>query len=211
MIKKNDFIELDYTGAFKDGTVFDTTREDVATKNNIHGKNVIYKPAIVCVGAEHLLKGLENFLIGKELGTYHVELTPEQAFGKKNAKLIQLIPTSQFRKQKINPVPGLQLNMDGMLGTIKIVTGGRTTVDFNHPFSGKDVSYDIDVKRVVTDPKEKLLALLKISFSLEQADIAVVDNKATIKIKQQLPENIVKAFVAHAQELTKLDSITIAQ
>ena len=57
-----------------------------------------YGPIIVCLGEGQLLKGLEKELEGKEIGKeYTIELTPENALGKKDAKLIRLIPVSVFK------------------------------------------------------------------------------------------------------------------
>ena len=149
-IKKNDFVEVDFTGRIKEtGEVFDTTVKKVAEDNDLTDK-AEYKPVIVCVNQGHIFKKIENSLIGKEAGRkYKVELKPEEAFGKKNAKMITLVPTSVFRKQKINPVPGLGVNINNQFGVIRTVTGGRCMVDFNHPLSGKELSYNIKARKII--------------------------------------------------------------
>ena len=50
----------------------------------------------------------------------------------------------------------MQLNIDGVVGTVKTVTGGRTLVDFNHPLSGRELVYEVQVKKVVTDTQQKV-------------------------------------------------------
>ncbi|MCH8980513.1 hypothetical protein IH922_00675 [candidate division KSB1 bacterium] len=50
----------------------------------------------------------------------------------------------------------MQINIDGMMGIIKTAGGGRCLVDFNHPLSGKEVTYTIKVNKIITDDKEKL-------------------------------------------------------
>ena len=71
MIKKGDFIELDYTGRLKDDKiVFDTTVEETAKASNVYNDKFKYKPTIICVGEAHLIKGLDDFLIGKNPGKY---------------------------------------------------------------------------------------------------------------------------------------------
>ncbi len=164
-IKQNDFIEIEYTGKLKEeDVVFDTTDEQVAKDNEIHNPQTTYGSVIVCVGENQLLVGLDKDVIDKEQGDYEVLIDAEDGFGKKDAKLIQLIPTSKFKKEGIDPHPGLQINVDGMLGMIKTVSGGRTLVDFNHPLSGKELVYNYKIKRIVTDDNEKAESYMKISL-----------------------------------------------
>lgn len=159
-VKKHDFVEIDYSARTKeDNALFDTTQEEVAKKEGVYEKNSHYHPAVICLGENMLLKAIEEQLIGKETGKeYIIEVKAEDAFGNKNAQLIQLIPMSKFRQQNIQPVPGLQLNIDGMFGIVKTAGGGRCYVDFNHPLAGKDLVYHVSVKRIVEDDKEKLKA-----------------------------------------------------
>src|SRR3989344_1222392 len=143
IIKKNDFVEIEYTGRLKESNaVFDTTQEKVAKENDLYDKNADYSPLIICVGENHILRGLEEQMIGKETGKeYAFEVSSDNAFGRKDPKLIQLVPTNKFRQQNIQPFPGLQLNIDGVFGVVKTVSGGRCLVDFNHPLAGKDLVY----------------------------------------------------------------------
>ncbi len=188
-IKDGDFVELDYTGRIKEGGfVFDTTSKEVAKENNISDPNASYGPVIVCMGESQLIKGLEQALVGKPIGKYKVSIPPELAFGKKNPKLLQLVSVSKFKEQNIMPMPGLQVNIDGMFGVVKTVSGGRTVVDFNHPLSGKELDYDVEAKRFVTDAKEKLDALMKFFFKEFSADIN--EGKAVLKLSQELPQQL---------------------
>jgi len=193
-ISKGDFVELEYTGRIKEGLiVFDTTNEKVAKENNIHSPQGTYGPVIVCLGQEQLLKGLEDELEGKEPGKdYTFELPPEKAFGKKNAKLIRMIPYSAFKKQGVEPQPGMQVNVDNMIGIIKTATGGRCLVDFNNPLAGRDVIYEVKVNKIVTDDKEKIKSFIKLSLNLKEAEVKVSDGKAEIKLEKEIPEEIQK-------------------
>lgn len=208
IIKKGDFIEIDYIGALKsDGKIFDTTDEGVAKKEGFYSKGTKYGPAVICVGESNIVKGIDRQLEGKETGTeYVLDIKPEEGFGKKDAKLIQLISTSKFLKQKINPVPGLQLNIDGMMGTIKNVSGGRTLVDFNHPLSGQDIVYKIRVNRIVKDDKIKLRAMLNLGLGLPEDSIEIAeitDGKAVVKTKQKLdlPKELLDALTKKANSM----------
>ncbi|MFH1684988.1 MAG: peptidylprolyl isomerase, partial [Candidatus Micrarchaeota archaeon] len=130
----------------------------------------------------------DNALEGKEVGQeYSIQLKPEEAFGKKDAKLIQLIQTAKFLKQNIQPVPGLQINIDGVMGLVKTVSGGRTLVDFNHPLSGKDLIYEIKLKKLINDDEEKIASYLKLQLNLKEIDVKIEDKQAKVELKQELP------------------------
>src|SRR3989304_10192961 len=132
-IKKGDFIEIEYTGVVKDSnTVFDTTNEELAKKEGLFNPKHKYGPIVVCIGERQLLPGLDSFMEGKETATdYEVLISPEDGFGKKDAKKMKLVPTKIFTKEKINPMPGLPVNIDGVYGVIITAAAGRTIVDFN--------------------------------------------------------------------------------
>ena len=187
IIKKGEFIEVEYTGKLKDNNkVFDTTSEKIAKDSGIFNPGVNYGPVVICVGQGHLLKGLDNEVVGKEIGKdLHTEIKPEDAFGKKEAKLLKIVPTNIFKKQNINPAPGMQINIDGLFGIIKTVSGGRSVVDFNHPFSSKEVLYDYKINRIVTDDKEKISSYLILSLNCkpEGFSIDIKDKKATVILK----------------------------
>ena len=189
-VKKRDFVEIEYTGKIKEGNViFDTTDEKVAKENNLHGHD--FSPAIICLGEEQVLKGIDKNLEGKDVGReYEFDISPEDAFGKKNAKLIQLIPTTKFRQQSIQPMPGMQLNIDGMVGIVKTVSGGRTLVDFNHPLAGKELSYKVRINKKVIDNKEKLSGYIKLTLGTKDFEATVENGNAKIALKNKVPKEI---------------------
>lgn len=194
-IKENDFVELEYTGKIADtGEVFDTTSAAVAKENKIFDERMAYEPAVICVGKRHLIIGLDNRLVGKEVGkTYTFKIAAEEAFGKKNAKLIQLISTAKFRQRDLTPFPGLQVNIDGIVGTVKTVTGGRTIVDFNHPLASKELEYEVSVKRIVTDLSEKARTVLRlIGINTKSVGVSAINGSVTLEFDSEVPEPVRK-------------------
>jgi len=202
-LKEKDFIELEYTGKLKEeNTIFDTTDEKIAKENNLFDEKAEYFPIIICVGQGQIIKGLDNALPGKETEkSYTIEVKAEEAYGKKNAKLIQLISTSKFLKQNIQPMPGLQVNIDGTMGLIKTVSGGRTLVDFNHPLAGKDLTYNIKINKVITDDKEKINSILKVNLGIKDAKTTIENNKAQINTPQEIPKEIHEELKKKIKEL----------
>jgi FKBP-type peptidyl-prolyl cis-trans isomerase 2 len=191
-IQEHDFIEIDYTGrTAEENTVFDTTVEAIAKSEDLDNPQAKYGSVIICVGEGQLLKGLDQQLLGKEIGNeYTLTVNAEGAFGKKSAKLVQLISTAKFIKEKIQPMPGLQINIDGMTGIVKTVTGGRTMVDFNHPLAGRDLIYTVQVKRLVTDDREKADSLL--SMMIPGIETTLTEGELSVKTKLTLPAELHK-------------------
>ena len=133
VLKKNDFIEVEFTARVKNtNEIFDSNREEDLKKTNI---NVSAKPLIFSLGAGMFLKGIDDFLMGKDLGKYNIELTPEKSFGDRDSKLIQLVPMRIFREQHLKPVQGFVFNFDGRVAKILSVSGGRVIADFNNPIA----------------------------------------------------------------------------
>lgn len=190
--KQNDFIEIDYIGTIKEtGEIFDLTIEKEAKDLKVYNPKGEYKPLILCLGKEDVVKGFDEQLIGKETNKqYTIEVPQEKAFGKKNPKLMRIVSTNIFRKQKINPVPGLQVNLGNMIGTIRTVTGGRTIIDLNHPLAGKTLVYKVKINRIIKDDKEKLEGFLKLHLNLKEIKLSLKEGKA--EIDKEIPEEFSK-------------------
>lgn len=180
-IKKGDFIEIDYVGRVKDtNEIFDLTKESVAKENNVFNPRFSYKPIVICVGEGELLKGLDEKLIGKDKGEYKFDIKSEEGFGKKNPQLLKLVPMKVFSKEKLRPFPGLHVNIDGFVGTVRSVSGGRVIVDFNHPLAGRDLFFQVEIKKIIKDEKEKVESIAaKMNTKFE---VNIDKEKATIKI-----------------------------
>jgi FKBP-type peptidyl-prolyl cis-trans isomerase 2 len=199
-VKLNDFIEINYIGRFKDNNqIFDLTDAKVAKANHFNPK-LSFKPVIVCVGNGDVVKGLDNALVGKEVGKmYTIEVLMDMGFGKKNPKLMRLVPTTVFIKQKINPVPGLQVTINDSMGIIRSVSGGRTLVDFNHPYAGHDLVYEVEILRKLEDDAEKLKSFFELHFNIKDIDIKMEEGIAKIPI--DVPEVISKPLFEHLKKI----------
>jgi len=183
--KNGDFIELDYTGRKKDdNSIFDTTIKKVADDAGIHTHNK-FESVIIVLGKHQILPAIDSFLEGKEPGTYNLDLEAQFGFGKKDAKLLRLVPLRLFKKENIQPFVGLEVNIDNQPGIVRTVSGARIIVDFNHPLAGQDIIYELTPKRQVTDDKEKVTAVLKL-LGLTAETITIQEKKAVITLKQEL-------------------------
>ena len=98
-------------------------------------------------------------------------------------------------------MPGMQLNIDSMVGTVKTVSGGRTLVDFNHPLAGKDLVYDVKINRIVDDNKEKLNSLLKMHLHIKDGEIEIKEYGVNINLKQKIRQLEQDEFKKIAEEV----------
>lgn len=212
-LKENDFAELDYTGRIAEtGEIFDTTVESVVQEHDLGHKHV--KPIAVCIGHFGVIAGLSKQLIGKEVGrSYTIRLNPDNAFGRKSASLLKMIPSSAFKKEGITPAPGMQINMDGIVGTVLTAAGGRYILDFNHPLAGKDIEYEVTVKRMITDNNEKISAMIEELLGIKPAKTNVEGANATIEINgaDKIPENIKQKLSEMAKKLCGIDKMDFIQ
>jgi FKBP-type peptidyl-prolyl cis-trans isomerase 2 len=181
-LQKKDFIEIEFTGSLKDGGVFDSNVKSELEKSGIQGNP---KPFTFCLGEGMFLSGVEEFLIGKNLGEYEIELSPEKAFGKRDQSLIQKIPKNVFTQQKLNPIPGYVFNFDGKLGRVIASSGGRVIVDFNNPLAGKDVIYKIKILRKLDDMNEKIKSFIEFLFR-KDLKFSVENKKLIIEVDKPL-------------------------
>ncbi|MBU0958024.1 MAG: peptidylprolyl isomerase [Nanoarchaeota archaeon] len=162
--KENKFIKLKFIGKVKNQDIFDTNIPEEAKKIDLDIKD---RPLVICIDQGMILPSIDEFLKDKKPGKYHLDLTPDKAFGERKRELIKTMPMSVFSKQNMNPQPGMILNFDGMIAKISAVSGGRVIVDFNNPLAGKEVEYDLEVIGEVTDLNEKVKALSLYFFKKE--------------------------------------------
>lgn len=214
-IKKGDFIELDYTGKTKEELkIFDTTILSIAEDAGLihkhepghdHDHSDQFSSIVICVGEKHVLPALDEALVGSTIGEHQVVLGANSAFGKKDAKLITTFPMTFFKQQKIQPYIGLQLNFDNnRIGIVRSVGAGRVMVDFNHPLAGRDIVYDVKIKRVVTDETEKLQGLLKVlRFPFKSAEVK--DKKAFISYDLEIPDKYLDMLKEDIKRILNVD------
>ncbi|PAV07780.1 peptidylprolyl isomerase [Methanosphaera cuniculi] len=172
-IDEKDFIKLNYTGKVKStGDVFDTTYEEVADEAGIKNENKDYKPMVLAVGSSQLIPKLHEEIKNLEVGDKAtVEIPAEDAFGKRDPSLIQLIPMKEFKKQGIKPFVGMPISAQGTPGIVRTIDGGRVRVDFNHELAGKDIEYELEIVETIEDDAEKIRGLLEVYYGNPNLDL----------------------------------------
>lgn len=199
-IKENDFVELTYTGTLKDGQVFDTTDVHVAKEHGLVREGATFEPIVVCVGHAHLLPAFDKDLIGKELNKeYRLQLAATDAFGKREPS--KLFKQEWFIKQKVNPVPGLEVTVGNDRGVIRSVSGGRVYVDLNHPLAGHEISYTYKILRLITETQKQIAALVKLRLGFD-AGVSITEKNAEIAVPIDLPKELQEYIKKEVLEIT---------
>lgn len=203
-IKNNDFIELDFVAKIKEtGEIFDTSSEEEAKREGLFQENekARFKPLKICVGQGMVVRGFDKAIEGKEAGKeYEIELKPEEAFGKRDNKLVRIMPVSAFKERGLEPVAGMMLALDNFLVKICAVTSGRVIVDFNNPLSGRHLVYKFKINNLIGDLREQLLILSKLFIGIEP-EINIENKKAIISLNVKLPPQIEEEFKKKVREI----------
>src|SRR3989339_203598 len=156
-LQKKDFIEIEFTGKTKDGEIFDSNiKKDIEKA----GLKLEAKPFIFALGEGMFLSGVDEYLIGKDIGEHKIELESKKAFGLRDSKQLQMIPIKVFKQHNLMPYAGAVFNFDNRIAKVLTVSGGRVMVDFNHLLAGKDVIYTVKIFRKIEDLNEKLKHLM---------------------------------------------------
>jgi FKBP-type peptidyl-prolyl cis-trans isomerase 2 len=201
ILKKNDFIEIEFTGRIKGtGEIFDSNIENDLKETGLQKQES--KPFIFALGQGMFLQGIDEFLVGKpeKAAEYKIDLSSDRAFGPRRSELVQLMPMRVFAKQNINPVPGAMFNFDGKIGKVLSVSGGRVMIDFNNPIAGKDVVYDVKLLRKIEDDNEKIksfinfLFLRDLAFEITKEKIILEVEKAMSQFVQMFEEKFKELF-----------------
>lgn len=179
---EGDFIKIDYSMfRVSDNSLVRTTDKALAEKNGIYNKDVKYRPQLIVLGKDMSLKGVSNAIKAMNIGEKKkIELEPKDAFGEKDRSLVRIMPLADFKKRDIAPQPGMQIDVDGVIATIKSVNSGRVMVDANHPLAGERLVYEIKVVEKVEKEEEKVKALCEL-YDLSPEKVEIMEKKVHLR------------------------------
>lgn len=150
-ITTGDSVTIEYTGRLQDGSVFDTSRESVASEEGLdqNEREHDFTPLTVEVGDGKIIEGLEEALLAMDEGdTEVVEIPPEKGYGERDEERIVEYDTDELQEmlQGTEPSEGMQLQTDqGLPGKVVDVDQGTTRVDFNHELAGAHLEFEVEV------------------------------------------------------------------
>lgn len=145
---------IEYTGRHEDGTVFDTSEQTVADNSGLAEAQPDreYEPLTFEVGAEQVIEGLDEALVGLEQGdTPTVALPPEKAYGEWTEERVQELDAETLAEtigeQTLTEGTYLQ-SESGHPGEVTSVGEEVVRVDFNPLLAGETVEFSLEVLAV---------------------------------------------------------------
>ena len=135
-VDKGTRVTLHFALKFESGEVIDTTFDkDAATLE---------------IGDESLPENFEAYLMGMKAGDKaSYQVPPEKAFGQRNPNNLQTFKRHEFSADMVLE-PGVMISFadarqQELPGVVSRVEGDEVEVDFNHPLSGRTLTFDIEV------------------------------------------------------------------
>ncbi len=144
MINEGQFVQIDYTGKFEDGEVFDTS--------------VGRTPLEFKAGAGMVIPGLDKAVIGMNLDEQkEIAIAPEDAYGDYDETRKKGVPKDNF-PDDMKPEPGMKIavqlaNGNHMPAEIVDVGENEVTLDMNHPLAGKTLYFDFKIIAINDQPQ----------------------------------------------------------
>jgi peptidylprolyl isomerase len=188
-LKNGDFILANYTLKVKEtGETVGTTIESVAKETKLYRGEERYEPYFIIVGEGWVPKGLDEALTGLELGkATTIELPPDKGYGVRDPKKVRLVPLRKFTAEGVTPIPGLQVHLDGRAAQVRSVGAGRVQVDYNHPFAGKTLIYDMTVEKVIGSEDDKVRNLIHKripSVDQQKFNVSIDSGKLSVEVPE---------------------------
>lgn len=150
-IANGDSVTLEYTGRLDDGTVFDTSRADVAEEAGLAEAQPDreYAPLTVEVGAEQVIEGMEEGLRGLESGeSTTITIPPAAGYGEWSEERVQEFETDELREmvggQGLEEGAYLEAQ-NGQMGELIHVDEETVRVDFNPELAGETLEFEVEI------------------------------------------------------------------
>jgi FKBP-type peptidyl-prolyl cis-trans isomerase 2 len=150
-IATGDSVTIEYTGREEDGEIFDTSRESVGAEAGLNESQPDrdYQPLTFEVGAERVIKGLEEALVGLEAGaTPTVTIPPEKGYGEWDEARVREHDADEFAEMLGGQTPAEGSHIETESGEIAEITHVGADVvrlDFNHALAGQTLEFDVEI------------------------------------------------------------------
>jgi FKBP-type peptidyl-prolyl cis-trans isomerase 2 len=150
-VQKDSVIDVDYEGRLEDGSIFDTSIEEVAKKEETYDENrAPYVPLHVTLGKSQLIPGFENGLMGMKEGQEKtVNIPSDEAYGPYRKELIIAFDKNEERDKQLEIGRIVLVNVQGNKMPGKVVEiAEKVKVDFNHPLAGKNLIFKLKLVKI---------------------------------------------------------------
>jgi FKBP-type peptidyl-prolyl cis-trans isomerase 2 len=212
-MEDGELVTINYVGKTPEGDIFDLSSEERAKEEGVYDERMDYHPVPVLIGAGYVIEGLEDAVRDMEVGEEkEVEISSEKAYGSRDSDNIQTYPEKEFKEQDVSVRPGDRIMVGNRQGRVLSKGSGRVRVDFNHPLSGKDLEYEVEVVEKVEDDEEKARKIFE--YRLGHGDISFEDEKVVIDHDiedhdHEIPENVKEELREEILENTDFEQVEV--
>jgi peptidylprolyl isomerase len=139
-VKKDDTVQVNYTGKLSDGTIFDSS--------------IGRQPIKFTLGKGALIAGFEQAVIGMNAGEKKIVVIPSvDAYGPRQQSAVVEVERKSM-PGKFEPKIGQRLELTqeddtNILVTVTALTETHITLDANHPLAGKDLTFEIELLSII--------------------------------------------------------------
>lgn len=151
--KNGDKVLFHYSATLEDGTIFDSTYENVCEDEEC-GCEEISGPMEITIGSKEFFPEIEDALIGMSAGEKKTVLIPsEDAFGEYDPDKVFTAKRSEI-PEDLKPEVGDAFtlandNDEEVDVTVVEVTPDSVTFDSNHPLAGEDLNFEIELIEII--------------------------------------------------------------
>ena len=161
--KTGDKVKINYVGTLEDGTVFDSTIEDMCGHDEFDSDDCTDEdcgcgceagPMEMVIGTNELFSQIDDALVGMTQGEKKKVVIPAvDAFGEYDQEKVFTVPRSDL-PEDLTPSVGDELVLtnedDEELGVAVIETSEESvTFDANHPLAGEDLIFEIELMEIL--------------------------------------------------------------
>lgn len=145
-VTENDSVTIVYDGILPTGETFESAKET--------------GPLQFQMGSASVLPAFEQAVLGMRVGqTKTITVPPKDAYGLRDEGLVMPVPRTNFgggQEIRIGMVLGMKMDQEGQEHTVPATVidldDQTVTVDFNHPLAGQEITYQITLVSIDTQP-----------------------------------------------------------
>jgi peptidylprolyl isomerase len=144
-VENGNTVSVHYAGTLNSGTEFDSSYK--------RGE-----PISFVVGSGQMIAGFDAALPGMAVGeTKDITITPNDAYGERNEKNVEIVPVTQFPKDldltKGQVIRGMR-NGQQFMAKIMANDTHTVTLDLNHPLAGEDLNFKIELMSISSETSD---------------------------------------------------------
>ena len=150
VVENGDTVNMSYTLMYENGTVVETSSENIAEQND--NVEQATEPLEFEVGSRQMIAGINEGILGMSEGEQKtLTLPPEEGFGPYKEELVQTMTIEKYQNATgSNTTPEIGKQIMTQMGpiTVKDVNETHIVLDANSRFAGKTVVFDITINSI---------------------------------------------------------------